>query len=64
MFCVMLRVIVGMSKPPSITDVEYTCLLLAPSYINQEDSRESTSSNIEQALMSEVDLHGAHFLVM
>jgi len=60
----MLWVIIGMSKPPSITDVEDTRLLLTPSYINEEESRESTSSSIGQALMSEVDLRGLHFLVM
>lgn len=57
--CVMLWVIVGMRKPPSIPDVEDTGLLLAPSYINQEDSRESTSSSIGQALTLEIDLRGA-----
>jgi len=64
MVCVIGRVVISVSQTPSIADVEYASLLLAPMSVNMQDKRDPTNSGILPALKSELDLNGTHFFVI
>jgi hypothetical protein len=60
----IIGVVIGVSQSPSIADVKYASLLLAPTSVSEGERHDLTNSGIAQAFKSEHGLNGTNFFVM
>jgi hypothetical protein len=60
----IIGVVIGVRQSPSIANVKYSSLLLAPASVSKRDRHDLTNSGIAQAFTSEHDLNGTNFFVM